>query len=89
MFTGIIAAIGRIEHVEPLADGGENAGVHLRIDAGGLALDDVGLGDSIAIQGAWLRKRCAAFSMEPQEGAGGCCPRPRKDSEASAMMASV
>ncbi|MCC7225429.1 MAG: riboflavin synthase, partial [Burkholderiaceae bacterium] len=67
MFTGIIAAIGRIEHVEPLADGGENAGVHLRIDAGGLALDDVGLGDSIAIQGACMTvvsKHAGGFSVD-------------------------
>ena len=38
MFTGIIAAIGRIEQVQPLAGGGENSGVHLRLDAGGLNL---------------------------------------------------
>ena len=31
-----------------------------------------------AIQGAWLRKFFAVFSIEPQDGAGGCCPRPRK-----------
>lgn len=54
MFTGIIAAVGRIESVEPLAGGGANTGVRLRIHAGGLNLDDVGLGDSIAIQGACM-----------------------------------
>src|SRR5438477_9574087 len=42
-----------------------------------------------AIQGALVRKRCAALSMLPQDGAGGCWPRPRKDSAASAMIAAA
>ncbi|MFP5462879.1 MAG: riboflavin synthase [Gammaproteobacteria bacterium] len=49
MFTGIIAAVGRIERVEPLGDG-----VRLLVDAGTLGLDDVAVGDSIAIQGACM-----------------------------------
>ncbi len=49
MFTGIIAAVGRIERVEPLGDG-----VRLTVDAGDLGLDDVAIGDSIAIQGACM-----------------------------------
>ena len=49
MFTGIIAAVGRIERVEPLGDG-----VRLLVDAGSLGLDDVAVGDSIAIQGACM-----------------------------------
>ena len=49
MFTGIVAAVGRIEDVEPLGDG-----VRVRVDAGALGLDDVGPGDSIAIQGACM-----------------------------------
>ncbi|WP_347556249.1 riboflavin synthase [Robbsia sp. KACC 23696] len=56
MFTGIVAAVGRIQTVTPLAkadDVGE-AGVRLRVEAGALALDDVALGDSIAIQGACM-----------------------------------
>jgi riboflavin synthase len=52
MFTGIVAAVGRIESVSPLGNG--EAGVRLRIDAGGLDLADVQLGDSIAIQGACM-----------------------------------
>ena len=53
MFTGIVAAVGRIEAVKPLgAD--EAAGVRLTIDAGALDLADVALGDSIAIQGACM-----------------------------------
>lgn len=51
MFTGIVAAIGRIERVDSL---GEGAGVRLTIDAGPLGLDDVAIGDSIAIQGACM-----------------------------------
>ncbi len=52
MFTGIVAAVGRIEKIESF--GGADAGVHLQVDAGGLDLSDVGLGDSIAIQGACM-----------------------------------
>ena len=51
MFTGIVAAIGRIESVESL---GEGAGLRLTIDAGRLDLSDVAIGDSIAIQGACM-----------------------------------
>lgn len=51
MFTGIVAAVGRIERVEPL---GHEAGVRLTVDAGGLDLSDVVPGDSIAIQGACM-----------------------------------
>lgn len=54
MFTGIVAAVGRIQKIEPLAGGRADAGVHLTIHAGGLDLNDVGLGDSIAIQGACM-----------------------------------
>jgi riboflavin synthase len=54
MFTGIVAAVGRIQKIEPLAGGHACAGVHLTIHAGGLDLNDVGLGDSIAIQGACM-----------------------------------
>lgn len=51
MFTGIVAAVGRIERVEPL---GQGAGVRLTVDAGALDLADVAVGDSIAIQGACM-----------------------------------
>ena len=53
MFTGIVAAIGRINSIESLGTDGD-AGVRLQISAGGLALDDVGIGDSIAINGACM-----------------------------------
>jgi riboflavin synthase len=53
MFTGIVAAVGTIKQVTPLA-GGLDAGVRLDIDAGGLPLGDVALGDSISINGACM-----------------------------------
>lgn len=53
MFTGIVAAVGNITSVTPLA-GGLDAGVRLAIDAGPLPLGDVALGDSIAINGACM-----------------------------------
>jgi riboflavin synthase len=53
MFTGLVAAVGRIVNVTPLP-GGEQAGVRLKIDGGGLDMDNVGLGDSIAVQGACM-----------------------------------
>lgn len=53
MFTGIVAAVGKISHIAPLEDG-PDAGVRLTIDAGQLPLDDVALGDSIAVNGACM-----------------------------------
>ncbi len=53
MFTGIVAAVGKITSMTPLgAD--SNAGLRLTIDAGGLDLADVALGDSIALNGACM-----------------------------------
>jgi riboflavin synthase len=53
MFTGIVAAVGRIASIKPL--GSEpDAGVRLTVEAGSLELGDVQLGDSIAIQGACM-----------------------------------
>lgn len=53
MFTGIVAALGRITSLEPLGNDG-NAGVRLHVHAGTLPLADVALGDSIAINGACM-----------------------------------
>ncbi|MBB3255481.1 riboflavin synthase [Paraburkholderia bannensis] len=53
MFTGIVAAVGRIESIKPLGNDAD-AGVRLTVHAGGLDLDDVQMGDSIAIQGACM-----------------------------------
>jgi riboflavin synthase len=66
MFTGIVAAVGKINSVAPLA-GGQDAGVRLQIDAGGLPLLDVALGDSIAINGACMtvvEKSASSFSVD-------------------------
>ncbi|MBL8383602.1 MAG: riboflavin synthase [Burkholderiales bacterium] len=52
MFTGIVAAVGRIVSVTSLGDAA--AGVRLSIEAAGLGLADVAIGDSIAIQGACM-----------------------------------
>jgi riboflavin synthase len=53
MFTGIVAAVGRIEAIAPLGNE-PDAGVRLTVHAGELGLDDVAIGDSIAIQGACM-----------------------------------
>jgi riboflavin synthase len=66
MFTGIVAAVGSIQSVTPL-EGGPDAGVRLAIGAGGLALDDVALGDSIAINGACMtvvEKTAGSFAVD-------------------------
>lgn len=69
MFTGIVAAVGQITAVEPLAKGGKegDAGVRLQIAAGGLPLEDVALGDSIALNGACMTvisKTADSFTVE-------------------------
>ena len=49
MFSGIIAAVGRITRLTP-----REVGFRLHVEAGSLDLDDVGLGDSIAHNGVCL-----------------------------------
>lgn len=49
MFSGIVAAVGRITRIDPLEQG-----VRLTVDTAGLGLDDVALGDSIAHNGVCL-----------------------------------
>ena len=49
MFSGIIAAVGRISRVER-----SKGGLRLAVDAGKLSLSDVAVGDSIAVNGACL-----------------------------------
>lgn len=46
MFTGIVTAVGRIASARPHGDG-----LRLRVVAPGFGMDDVALGDSIALQG--------------------------------------
>ncbi|MBK8525140.1 MAG: riboflavin synthase [Betaproteobacteria bacterium] len=62
MFSGIVAAVGRITHLSPRLD--ENNTVRLTIDAGTLGLDDVALGDSIACNGVCL----TVVELEKREG---------------------
>ena len=52
MFSGIIAAVGRITRLAPRNDGTPT--VRLTVNAGKLDLDDVTLGDSIACNGVCL-----------------------------------
>lgn len=49
MFTGLVQSLGTVAALEPLA-----GGARLRIDAGGLDLGDVAVGDSIAVNGCCL-----------------------------------
>jgi riboflavin synthase len=49
MFTGIVAGIGRIVRAEP-----REKGLRLTIDACKVGLDDVAIGDSIAVNGCCL-----------------------------------
>jgi riboflavin synthase len=49
MFTGIIAAVGAVREAKPAG-----AGVRLVVDAAGLDLDDIAVGDSISVNGACL-----------------------------------
>lgn len=49
MFTGIVAAVGKVRSAQP-----GSQGVRMIIDAANLALDDVALGDSIAVNGVCL-----------------------------------
>jgi len=46
MFTGIVSAVGRISKASPKGDG-----MRLTVEAKALGLEDVAIGDSIAIQG--------------------------------------
>ena len=53
MFTGIVAAVGTITSVSPLGRDAD-AGVRLAINAVGLPMADVAIGDSIALNGACM-----------------------------------
>jgi riboflavin synthase len=53
MFTGIVAAVGKITSITPLGNQAD-AGVKLTVDAGGLPMADVAIGDSIALNGACM-----------------------------------
>ena len=62
MFAGIVTHVGRIVSSQARGDG-----VRLRIDAPGFALDEVRIGDSIAIQGVChtvVAKDAGAFEVD-------------------------
>jgi len=62
MFTGIVAAVGTVQAVHPQVQGSR-----VVVDAGTLALDDVVLGDSIAVNGVCLtatQKTSAVFAVD-------------------------
>jgi len=62
MFSGIIAAVGRITRLDA-----REVGFRLHVDAGALDLDDVALGDSIAHNGVCLTvvaKEGNAFAVD-------------------------
>src|SRR5262245_2643597 len=62
MFSGIIAAVGTVAAATPAP-----GGLRLRVDAGGLALDDVAIGDSIAVNGACLTVvACSGTAFEAE-----------------------
>jgi riboflavin synthase len=66
MFTGIVAAVGTITSINPLG-ASEEAGVQPAIDAGGLPLQDVALGDSISLNGACMTvvaKTASGFTVD-------------------------
>ena len=68
MFTGIVAAVGRIEAVTPLGTVTDaDSGLRLEVASGGLELADVELGDSISIQGACMTvvsKSATSFAVD-------------------------
>jgi len=68
MFTGIVAAVGRIKAVTPLGSATDaDTGVRLTVASGELDLADVELGDSISIQGACMtviEKSAASFAVD-------------------------
>lgn len=65
MFSGIIAAVGRITQLTPRNDGTPT--VRLSVEAGALGLADVVVGDSIACNGVCLTvvdKRATQFDVD-------------------------
>jgi riboflavin synthase len=66
MFTGIVAATGKIISVQPQGAGAD-AGVRLTIDPGSLDMNDVAQGDSIAVNGACMtvvEKTASGFKID-------------------------
>jgi riboflavin synthase len=69
MFSGIVAAVGRITQLTPRNDGTPT--LRLTVDAGALDLSDVTLGDSIACNGVCLtvvaiEDKCFCVDVSPE-----------------------
>lgn len=81
MFSGIVAAMGRITELTPRNDGTPT--VRLTVEAGSLGLDDIGLGDSIACGGVCLtvetRGNCFYVDVSPETLSHGRAVRARAD----------
>lgn len=54
MFTGIVRAVGEITAAQPLDAQDPQAGLRLTINAGEFSLEQIQVGDSIALQGACM-----------------------------------
>lgn len=70
MFSGIVAALGKIQRIEPLA-----GGVRLNIEAARLGMEDVAIGDSIAVNGVCLTvvsKSATAFDADVSKESLNC-----------------
>jgi riboflavin synthase len=70
MFTGIVAGVGVIAACAPSA-----GGLRLHIEAGGVSLDDVSIGDSIAVNGVCLTVAAlggAGFEADVSQATLGC-----------------
>ncbi|MGH8639885.1 MAG: riboflavin synthase [Burkholderiales bacterium] len=70
MFTGIVAAVGRIRSLDPAGPA-----ACLAIEAGNLPLDDVAIGDSIAVDGVCLtvtRKQPGIFETDVSAETAAC-----------------
>ena len=70
MFTGIVATTGKITHLQPL-----EKGLRLTVEAPGLDLKDVALGDSIAHSGVCLTviaKKKTSYQVDVSEETLNC-----------------
>ena len=70
MFSGIVAALGKIQRIEPLT-----GGVRLNIEAARLGMEDVAIGDSIAVNGVCLTvvsKSATAFDADVSKESLNC-----------------
>ena len=70
MFSGIVAALGRITKIEP-----RPGGARLAISAARLGMDDVAIGDSIAVNGVCLTavtKTATAFEADVSQETLNC-----------------